>query len=274
MRKLGPRKITQMQESYGAHVFYNTLIKCEKRVIKYGVISNQNLQSDLLNWDNLYIAGRLHKPVNVIHHYFEDNPKLMLAMRQNLLSAIYTAFLLLPETFSEMQLYRQVAALSYLGDFRMAFGEDKNKVRNIVEPNYYQFQDLYHPIMEVIASEMQHFVSWEPKLERLQVDSSPKARHIYLEKLPLRLQIRLAREFDKNAMQIRDLEEILRGLARFANIEDPVKDAIVHTVKKSAWSQSLMSLVGVGPMKGWRYSWQKILKMWRGMKRTVEGNPS
>lgn len=273
MRNLGPKKITQMQESYGAHVFYNTLVKCEKRVIKYGVISNKNLQSDLRNWDNLYIAGRLHKPVNVVHHYFEDNPELLLAMRRNLLSAIYTALLLLPETFSEMQLYRQVATLSYLGDFRMTFGEDKNKVRNIVEPNYDQFCDLFHPILQIIASDMQDFVSWEPKLERLQVDSSPKARHIYLEKLPLRVQIRLAREFDKNAIQIRDLEEILRSIARFANIEDPVKDAIVHTVKKSAWSQSLMSLVGVGPMKGWRYSRQKIFKMFRGMKRTVERNP-
>lgn len=31
--------------------------------IKYGVVSLAALQRDLRNWDSLYCAGRLHKPV-------------------------------------------------------------------------------------------------------------------------------------------------------------------------------------------------------------------
>lgn len=268
MQKLGAERISFIQENYGANIFYNTLISCEGRLIKYGVICNKKLESDLLNWDNLYVAGRLHKPVNIIQHRFESNPKLMLAMRSNYHSALYTSFLLLPEVFSELQLYQTLAGLSYLGDFRMKIGEDKNKVANIVEPNYSRFQDLYHPILESIVTECKEFVIWDVKMGTIEVDSSPKARHVYLDKLPLRLQIRMAREFDKNAIQIRDTEEILRNIARYANIEDPVKDAIVYTVKRSARSQSLKSLIGVGPIKGWKYASQKLDKMWKSMKNS------
>ncbi|XP_039260587.2 phosphatidate cytidylyltransferase, mitochondrial-like [Styela clava] len=268
MQKLGAERIAQLQENYGANIFYNTLIICEGRIIKYGIISNEKLESDLLNWDNLYVAGRLHKPVNIIRHRFENNPKLMLAMRRNYHSALYASFLMLPEVFSEWQLYHTIAGLSYLGDFRMKFGEDKNKVSNIVEPNYTRFQDLYHPILESIAADCKEFVSWNVKSAMVEVDSSPKARHVYLDKLPLRVQIRMAREFDRNAIQIRDTEEILRNIARYANIEDPVRDALIYTVKRSSWSQSRKSLIGVGPVKGWKYASQKLDKMWKGMKNS------
>lgn len=266
MRYLGADKIVKFQDNYGASVFYNTLIKCEDRMIKYGVISLKNLESDLLNWDNLYIAGRLHKPVHIVRHNFEHNPNLMLAMRTNLHSALYTSFLMLPEVFSEKELYLMVAGLSYSGDFRMIFGEDKNKVSNIVEKNFEKFQDLYHPILESITSNDDKYILWDKNEGIFEIDNSPNSRHMILHKLPLRLQIRMVREFDKNALQIRDTEEILRNIARYADIDQAVRDATIYTVKRASRSQSLKSLFGVGLVKSIQYGREKISKMRKGKK--------
>ena len=35
-------------------------------MIKYGVVSIDKLCKDLIDWETLYIAGRMHKPVNII----------------------------------------------------------------------------------------------------------------------------------------------------------------------------------------------------------------
>ena len=42
----------------------------------------------------------------------------------------------------------QLVALSYNGDFRMLFGEDKNKIRKIAEGNALQLEDIYLPMLK------------------------------------------------------------------------------------------------------------------------------
>ncbi|KAM8925993.1 phosphatidate cytidylyltransferase, mitochondrial isoform 2-T2 [Lycaon pictus] len=111
LKVLGPKIITTVQNDYGAGVYYNPFIMCDGRLIKYGVISTNILIDDLLNWNNLYIAGRLQKPVKIIA--MNENIALRSALDKNLRSAVTTAFLMLPESFSEEDLFIEIAGLSY-----------------------------------------------------------------------------------------------------------------------------------------------------------------
>ncbi|XP_053456387.1 phosphatidate cytidylyltransferase, mitochondrial isoform X3 [Nycticebus coucang] len=146
LKFLGPRIITSIQNNYGAGVYYNSLVRCDGRLIKYGVISTSILIEDLLNWNNLYVAGRLQKPVKIVA--MNENVSLRSALDKNLRSAVTAAFLMLPESFSEDDLFVEIAGLSYSGDFRMVVGEDKTKVLNIVKPNIAHFRELYGSILQ------------------------------------------------------------------------------------------------------------------------------
>ncbi|XP_024915800.1 phosphatidate cytidylyltransferase, mitochondrial-like [Cynoglossus semilaevis] len=145
LKLLGPKTISSIQSDHGAAVYYNTLVPVDGRTIKYGVISTQSLMDDLMHWNTLYVAGRLHKPVKMLVQ--SENGSLRAALVSNLKSAVTASFLMLPESFTEEELFLQIAGLSYAGDFRMVFGEDRSKVSNIVRDNMQHFKTLYSNIL-------------------------------------------------------------------------------------------------------------------------------
>jgi translocator assembly and maintenance protein 41 len=56
------------------------------------------------------------------------------ANQENLTSAINVALLLLPETFTEQDLYATIAGISYMGDPRMSVGgDDPQKIQNMIK---------------------------------------------------------------------------------------------------------------------------------------------
>ncbi|CAL4100612.1 unnamed protein product, partial [Meganyctiphanes norvegica] len=117
----GPEFITKMQDNWGAKIYFNTLVPTNEGMIKYGVISRSNLITDLMDWDTLYIAGRLHKPVMILDKDRDDD-ELISALKINLYQAIHSALLMLPESFSEDQLYNVLAGLSYSGENKYLMG--------------------------------------------------------------------------------------------------------------------------------------------------------
>jgi translocator assembly and maintenance protein 41 len=98
------------------------------QVIKYGVVSVDTLKRDLRDWDTMYLAGRLQKPVNTLI----SNDGIVSAQKLNIDSAMKTALLLCPNTFNVTELLKIICSLSYIGDIRLGFAEDSKKVERIV----------------------------------------------------------------------------------------------------------------------------------------------
>ncbi|KAF2721270.1 mitochondrial matrix Mmp37 [Polychaeton citri CBS 116435] len=158
--------ISGIQDKFGAGVYFNPYITVNGVMIKYGVVNLDTLCTDLTDWSTLYLAGRLQKPVKILR----DDPRVRLANQVNLISALRTALLMLPETFTERQLYEQIAGLSYLGDLRMNSyigGENPQKISNIVGAQLPSFRQLYVPLIENLPNvnfndhRTPHELAWE-----------------------------------------------------------------------------------------------------------------
>jgi translocator assembly and maintenance protein 41 len=87
--------------------------------IKYGIISTDALCTDLLDWTTLYVSGRLHKPVRIVKGMTDR--RVLVAAQVNLTSALRVALLQLPESFTERELWEQVAGISYSGQSSLLY---------------------------------------------------------------------------------------------------------------------------------------------------------
>lgn len=263
VRGMGPKLITSIQENFGARIYYNTLIPVGNgNFIKYGVMKTQHLINDLLDWDTLYVSGRLHKPVEIIQE--ANTEPLTKALRINLQNAVHAALLILEETFTEEQLFMTIAALSYSGDFRMIVGEDKNKVENIVKPQVEKFKQLYQPY--VTSDAMQGLLHWNSLSKTLSQDTSSRVVFHHLNLLPKNAQQRLYLSWCKNGPS-RDLDDVLLAVSQNYNVSNYVRKAIEEIVWSSSWSQSLKGVITAGFSKSMKYSSKKLRKMYDSLSR-------
>lgn len=129
-RALGPRFVAWANDTWGAGLWYVTMVQVAGLEVKYGVVSSATLVRDLHEWRTLYTAGRLQKPVLVLR----ETPEIAAALSANLRYALSYALLLLPERFSEFELWEKITSISYSGDPRMNIpgGENPRKIQNIV----------------------------------------------------------------------------------------------------------------------------------------------
>lgn len=169
-RYFGPGFISMLQNA-GAGCYFNPMVEmkantmtCEKsRMVKYGVISHAKLIKDLTEWESMYVAGRMHKPILPINNNVSiDNPATKLSdeimdlqQNYNLKYAITSALLLLPlsNTFQKDNrqvpmrlLFESIAGLSYIGDPRLAAGaEDPQKIKKLVNSSgqLERFKSMY-----------------------------------------------------------------------------------------------------------------------------------
>ncbi|XP_071440604.1 phosphatidate cytidylyltransferase, mitochondrial [Hetaerina americana] len=285
LRYLGEQFVSQLQENWGAKVYFNTLIPFEGGLIKYGIVSRNAIVTDLLDWDQLYLAGRLHKPVMILKQ--PSDTKLRTALQLNLYGALHAALLCLPETFTEKDLYTALAGLSYGGDFRTTFGEDKNKVGNIVGAQLGALRDLYSNSLRSMRNYLHVWPDGDSVCSdlRIEQDVSPEARLFHLMQLPRVPQVRLVRNWNrgirggaikgyfsdivlvgrKSIRRRYDAEDALRAMSFDPDSGAMVESVLRDIVRRSSITQSLKGILTAGFLKSLRYSAKKVIKMFRSM---------
>ena len=139
-RVLGGKQTARVAKSIGLGVHFNPYVNVGGQLCKYGIVSTSRLLKDLNEWEHLYLAGRLHKPVMPL----VPNEEVEQAKRRSHRAAACAALLLFPDRFTKRQLYHKICSLSYEGDIRLTFAaEDKSKIDNIVAGSERDLDDLY-----------------------------------------------------------------------------------------------------------------------------------
>ncbi|KAJ3722056.1 mitochondrial matrix Mmp37-domain-containing protein [Lentinula guzmanii] len=228
-------------------VWFNTLVPMNGVNIKYGVTTVDNLCSDLLNWNTLYLAGRMHKPLRII----KDDARVRLTQQVNLTSAVRAALLTLPENFSETELFERIAGISYNGDPRMILpAENRGKVGNIVKKQGSQFKELYHRLVVGLPG-----VHWPANTQYIQQDISPQARSLHLRKLPVNLIFHLKQRY---GVQTKEEEnQYWVRLAGDGELPEMLNREIRTIVRRPATIQTMKGLMSAGLGR-------KISKWWKG----------
>lgn len=286
---LGSYAVSRIQDSIGAGVYFNPYITINGVLIKYGVVNLDTLCRDLSEWNTLYLAGRLQKPVKILR----DNPSVRLANQVNLISAVRVALLLLPENFTEQELYSTIAGISYRGDPRMSVGgDDPKKVANIVKYQLENFRRLYAPLVDNLPNisfndsvcKTQDWID-DPHINaKLQQNMDPVTRGHMVRRLPEAFRKKLYFEYQSkfkiprgefNAMMEKTKDEDPERIRRreggpferriaedveAGGLKKEVEDVIAKTIRWPSFSQSVKSVFTAGAAKSWRYAWEKRAK--------------
>lgn len=296
---LGSSFVSRVQDKWGAGVYFNPFVTVNGTLIKYGVVNLDTLCRDLSSWDTLYLAGRLQKPVKILR----DDPRVRLANQVNLISAVRTALLLLPPTFTEQDLYKTITGISYLGDPRMSLRtENLNKVADIVTHQLPNFRRLYAPLIDNLPNvsfqdprcSSPDWVDDPDTNATLSQDTDPVKRGNMVRRLPKNFREKLYFRY-QSKYQIPQLE--FNKMMEESNDEDPVRvkrkqggpfeqrvakeeqvslnkevsAAITQIIKYPSYSQSLKNGITSGFAKTLRYLKEKWQKYRQGQKKVARG---
>ncbi|XP_060073268.1 phosphatidate cytidylyltransferase, mitochondrial-like [Ylistrum balloti] len=232
LKMFGPNIISGLQES-SAGLYFSPIVQFEDRFIKYSVINTVRLAEDLVQWRHLYASGRLHKPVVMVKP--PDDEGIQKALEINLRSAVHTSLMLLPETFSEVDLFMQVASLSYTNEIRISFSDDENKVKNIVNSGIDNFRVLYKPILSSTE-----FLHWNEKKKSFEQECDSKARRHHLNFIPENLL------WGITVNDVNNIEDLKDNLANDSECGIVVYDGVEQIVSQYSISQSMKGLLTEG----------------------------
>ncbi|KAK8472369.1 hypothetical protein PHAVU_002G188100 [Phaseolus vulgaris] len=201
-------------------------------------------------------------------HIVVDNLDVNSTNSVNLRAAVSAALLLLPSEFTEEDLYAKVCSLSYMGDVRMLFAEDKNKVKKIVSGQFDLFHSMYKPFLEEYeAKKLLRLSSTANNQIHISQDCDFSVDYSIVSALPplIRNQIRM-KEGEKEKIwetgrAINDTRNSLREGA--ANC---LQRILRRRVMISSARQAVSGVLAVGAVNASRYLAKKVSKAWKSWR--------
>lgn len=241
-------------------------------MIKYGVVDMTTIKKDLLDWNSLYLAGRLHKPVR----HLVSSDIILDAQQANIQSAMKAAMLLCPQTFNISELLCIICSLSYIGDIRLGFAEDSKKVQRIVRGSHADLCQLYHSTIHTALEDNMlsligpsHSVVNTRSVFRNTLSMGDKAtlyaalpshvlRKIVAQRrgdpFPKSVRKQVARDQVHSSS---DLAEYLAS-SRYGTLA--LQRALASIVRRSSFRQACLGALSAGPIRSIKYVSAKISK--------------
>ncbi|XP_047308602.1 phosphatidate cytidylyltransferase, mitochondrial [Impatiens glandulifera] len=258
----GAKLITEIADEIGVGVHFNPFVSFNDKVFKYGVVRMHDLIQDLLSWDRFYLSGRLQKPV----HMITDNLDIENVNSVNLRAATSAALLLLPSEFTEESLYAGICSLSYRGDLRMLFAEDKDKVKKIVKGQFGLFQEIYKPILEEYATkDLLRFKSSSSSGHQVNMlqDCSLSAASSLVCSLPSAIRGEMGFKLGERK-NVNQSGRIVREIIMSSKEEgaECLRKVMRNKVMIGSARQAVSGLLTVGVVGGFRYLGRKMRKAW------------
>ncbi|KAK9223331.1 hypothetical protein WN944_011773 [Citrus x changshan-huyou] len=254
-------EITQVADEIGVGVHFNPFVTWNDR---YGVVRMDDLVSDILNWKRFYLSGRLQKPVQIL----ADNLDIGNANSVNLRSALSASLLLLPSKFTQEDLFAKVCSLSYMGDLRMLFAEDKNKVKKIVQGQFDLFKSMYNPlIQEYEAKEFLRFSSYGNHQANVSQDCGLSVTFSLVSSLPPTIKSEMGMKLGENKTVNESgrvvSEVVVRSRDKAAKC---LQNVLGRKVMISSARQAVSGLLAAGGVNAARYLGKKMEKAWKSWR--------
>ncbi|KAE8647783.1 hypothetical protein Csa_002836 [Cucumis sativus] len=262
----GGKLVTKVADAIGVGVHFNPYVMWNDKMLKYGVARMHDLIQDIQYWKTFYLSGRLQKPVNIL----VDSLDVQQLNSVNLRSAVSAALLLLPPKFTEVDLYAKICSLSYMGDLRMLFAEDRDKVNKIVRGQFPLFQSMYRPCLEQYKTkELLQFSPRGDDQANISQDCGLSATEYLVSSLPTTvwntLGLRLGEKRSLSGPgRVTGRNQVL--IQSRKEVADCMQRVLRRKVMVSSARQAVSGVLAVGGVKAAKYLGSKMCKAWRSWR--------
>ncbi|GAB2250017.1 hypothetical protein Droror1_Dr00013376 [Drosera rotundifolia] len=260
IRYLGGGKLTTLvADGVGVGVHFNPFVSWNDKTVKYGVVRTHDLIQDILHWERFYLSGRLQKPVCIL----VDTVDVEGFNSYNLKAAVSAALLMLTSDFTEEDLYTKICSLSYMGDLRMLFAEDKHKVKKIVDAQFHLFRTMYKPILEEFSINGLLGLSFDHNLLKISQGCDLCSAQSLIPHLPPIIRSKMGvgpmKQQTASSGRMIDFGSAIRSRGQAAA---SLQKVLRRKVMTSSMRQAVSGLLMTGGVRASRYLANKMRKAW------------